>query len=118
MSDNPEIQFEILLKTEVTSVGQKITYPTNADAEITIMRVIVPPGQSTGWHQHQYPAFGYILKGSLTIELPDGELLSYCQNTAVSEVVHLSHNGINNGDEDVVLIAFFMGEKDQPLSEG
>jgi hypothetical protein len=32
-------------------------------------------------------------------------------------VLNTLHNGVNNGKEDVILIAFFMGEKGKPLSE-
>jgi hypothetical protein len=31
-------------------------------------------------------------------------------------VINVYHNGKNDGNEDVVLIAFYMGEKGKPLS--
>jgi len=42
--------------------------------------------------------------------------LQFPVNSSFSEVINTLHNGVNNGNEDVVLIAFFMGEKDKPLS--
>jgi hypothetical protein len=49
---------------------------------------------------------------------------NFCANTLTSllffeqelTVINTFHNGKNQGANDVVLIAFFMGQKDKPLS--
>jgi quercetin dioxygenase-like cupin family protein len=113
---NNEIKVEQLLKTDTTSIGQKIIYPNFQSDEVTISKVTIPPGKSTGWHKHTIPVFAYVLKGNLTVELETKQLKQFPENTTFSEVINTFHNGINNGKVDVVLIAFYMGEKGKPLS--
>lgn len=114
---NKDVTIEPLLKTETTSSGQKIIYPSAGDGEVTILKVTIPPGKSTGWHKHAFPVFAYILKGTLTVELQGGGVKQFPENTSFAEVTDTFHNGKNDGASDVVLIAFFMGEKGEPLSQ-
>jgi quercetin dioxygenase-like cupin family protein len=111
-----DVIIEPLLKTDTTSIGQKIDYPHVQDAEVTMLKVTIPPGGSTGWHRHEFPVFAYVLKGTLTVELENGKSLQFLKNSSFSEVFNTFHNGINKGSENVVLIAFYMGEKGKPLS--
>jgi len=113
---NKGVVLETVLKTDTTSIGQKIVYPTFANDEVSIVKVTLPPGKSTGWHKHFFPVFAYVLKGTLTVEVENKKTLQFPVNSSFSEVINTLHNGVNNGTEDVVLIAFFMGEKDKPLS--
>lgn len=113
---NNGVKVESLLKTDTTSIGQKIIYPNFQSDEVTIAKVTIPPGKSTGWHKHTIPVFAYVLKGNLTVELENKQLKQFPENTTFSEVINTFHNGINNGKVDVVLIAFYMGEKGKPLS--
>lgn len=114
---NKEVKLDVLLKTDTTSIGQKIIYPNFEHDEVCVLKVTIPPGKSTGWHKHLFPVFGYILKGTLTIELENNKSLQFSENASFPEVINTYHNGKNLGNEDVVLIAFFMGEKGKPLSE-
>lgn len=107
---------ETLMKTDTTSIGQKISYPTFTDSEVTMLKITIKPGQSTGWHKHEFPVFANILKGCLTIEVEGHESKQFTAGTSFSEVINVFHNGMNRGDEDVVLIAFFLGEKGKALT--
>jgi quercetin dioxygenase-like cupin family protein len=114
---NSAVKIENLLKTDTTSIGQRIVYPSFDNDEVTIAKVTIPPGQSTGWHLHRFPVFAYVLQGTLTVEVKDGRKLEFPANSTFAEVINLYHNGMNNGSVDLVLIAFFMGEKGKALSE-
>jgi quercetin dioxygenase-like cupin family protein len=111
-----DILVESILKTDTNSIGQGFLYPDVRNDEVTISRVTIPPGQSTGWHLHSYPVFAYVLKGTLTVELENGKTFELKENTTYSEVLNTYHNGSNKGQEDVILIAFYLGEKGKPLS--
>jgi quercetin dioxygenase-like cupin family protein len=113
---NKGVFLEPVLKTDTTSIGQKIVYPQFANDEVSIVKVTIPPGKSTGWHKHSFPVFAYVLKGTLTVEVENRKPLQFSLNSSFSEVIDTLHNGINNGKEDVILIAFFMGEKGKLLS--
>ena len=113
---NTDIKIEILLKSDTTSMGQKLVYPDFKNDEVTICKVTIPPGKSTGWHKHTFPVFAYVLKGTLTVEIENHKTVQFSENATISEVLNTFHNGFNKGNEDVVLIAFYMGEKGKPLS--
>lgn len=114
---NKEVVLETILKTDTTSIGQKINYPSFVNDEVSIVKVTIPPGKSTGWHKHNFPVFAYVIQGTLTVEIENHKPLNFNANSSFSEVINIIHNGINKGEEDLVLIAFFMGEKGKPLSE-
>jgi quercetin dioxygenase-like cupin family protein len=114
---NKEVVLETILKTDTTSIGQKISYPNFENDEVSIIKVTIPPGKSTGWHKHSFPVFAYVLQGTLSVEIENKKTLHFQPNSSFSEVVDVLHNGYNNGSDDVILIAFFMGEKGKPLSE-
>ena len=114
---NKGVVLETILKTDTTSIGQKIVYPDFKNDEVSIVKVILPPGKSTGWHKHVFPVFAYVLQGTLTVEVENRKTKQFPVNSSFSEVLNTLHNGVNNGNEDVILIAFFMGEKGKPLSE-
>jgi len=113
---NKAIIIEPLLKTDTTSIGQKIVYPQFKENEVTIAKITFPPGVSTGWHKHEIPVFAYVLKGTLTVELENNKVTEFPENSTFAEVFNTYHNGVNKGTEDLVLIAFYMGGKGIPNS--
>ncbi len=113
---NKDIIIEPVLKTDTSSIGQRIFYPKVQDAEVTILKITIHPGKSTGWHKHDYPVFAYILKGTLTVEFENKKTIQFSENSSFSEVINTLHNGMNKGNEDLVLIAFYLGEKGKTLS--
>jgi quercetin dioxygenase-like cupin family protein len=113
---NKEIIIEPILKTDTTTIGQKIIYSNFQDDEITISKITIPSESSTGWHKHEFPVFAYIIKGKLTVELENNKIMQFSENSSFAEVINTFHNGVNKGKDDVVLIAFFMGGKGVKLS--
>jgi quercetin dioxygenase-like cupin family protein len=113
---NKGVVLEPVLKTDTTSIGQRIVYPQFENDEVSIVKVTILPGKSTGWHKHNFPVFAYVLQGTLTVEIENKKTLQFVTGSSFSEVINTLHNGLNNGSDDVVLIAFFMGEKGKPLS--
>jgi quercetin dioxygenase-like cupin family protein len=111
-----EIKIEKLLKTDTTETGQPIDYPNISNEEVSILKVTIPPGKSTGWHKHLFPVFAYVLKGTLTVQQEGGKKIHIKENASVSESINRYHTGMNEGKEPVVLIVFYMGEKDKPVS--
>jgi quercetin dioxygenase-like cupin family protein len=112
---NKEVQMAPVLKTDTTSIGQNLIYPNLHNDEVHIMKVTIPPGKETGWHKHAFPVFAYVLKGNLTVDI-NKKRMQFPEGSAFAEVLNTFHNGKNIGTHDVVLIAFFLGEKGTPLS--
>jgi quercetin dioxygenase-like cupin family protein len=109
------IQTRVLMKADATSIGQKIKFIECPGSEVTMMKITIPPGKETGWHQHPIHVFAHVLKGRLTVELEDGRSMSLDEGASFAEAIHTMHNGRNLGADDVVLIAFYLGEKNKPL---
>lgn len=113
---NKGIKVETLLKTDTTAIGQKIVFPSSASDEVTIAKVTLPPGTSTGWHKHARPVFAYVVSGVLKVRLENGKVNQFLPTTTFAEMINTFHEGFNDSETDVVLIAFYLGEKGQPLS--
>ncbi len=113
---NSELKIDTILKTNTTSIGQKIKYPSSTKDEVTMLKITIPPGKTTGWHQHDIPVFAYVLQGTLTVEFEDGKTLKFSENSSFSEVIHTVHRGINLEKNDLVLLAIYLGVKGKPLS--
>jgi quercetin dioxygenase-like cupin family protein len=113
---NQDIKIERILKTDTTSIGQKISYLSTDNPEVTILKITVPPGKETGWHKHEFPVFAYVVSGTLSVDLEDGKRVEFAKGSSFAEVINTLHDGKNEGKEDLVLIAIYLGEKDKPLS--
>lgn len=111
-----EITIEKLLQTDTTGIGNKIQYPITDSALVTIYKITIPSGKSTGWHHHTIPVFAYVLQGELTVEFKGYSTKVFKENATFSEVVNIEHQGSNMSDKPLVLIAFYIGEKHKPLT--
>lgn len=113
-SNTPSPSVATLLSTGETILGQPFRYPDGVAARVTAAIVTLPPGAQTGWHQHDVPLFGYVLKGDLTVTYEGkGERL-YRPGEAFMEAIGISHNGRNTGTEPMRILAVFMGSDKIP----
>ncbi|GAB4215210.1 MAG: hypothetical protein OHK0012_14850 [Synechococcales cyanobacterium] len=110
-----QIQVKQLLQSTTTSLGQPIDLSALNPAQVTAIHVVVPPGQSTGWHKHPHPGFAYILRGTLTLET-EAQTLTFSQGEAFVEMVDTAHNGHNRGTEPLEIVAFFPSVPGQPFA--
>jgi quercetin dioxygenase-like cupin family protein len=110
------IQVKTLLRSSTNSMGQLIEYPSKGSAEASILKVTIPPGKQTGWHQHPVPLFSYILSGSVTVYFKNGEKHTFHQGEAIAESVNTLHNGINEGSTPAELLIFVAGEQNVPFT--
>jgi quercetin dioxygenase-like cupin family protein len=119
-SDQPDynnnVRVKVLLKTDTNSAGQKIEYPHDGPAEVSMLIVEIPPGEQTGWHHHPVPLFGYVLEGQVTVTLADGRKHTSHEGDALAECVNLLHNGVNEGKIPTKLLIFVAGEKNVPFT--
>ncbi len=65
---------------------------------------------------HMFPVFAYVIQGILTVDIENNKSFVVKENAAFPETLNTYHNGTNNGTTNAVLIAFYLGEKGQPLS--
>jgi len=92
------------------------SYPPG-QPELSILKVTVPPHTKLEWHSHPMPSAAYLVSGELTLERKkDGKKQHFTTGDAVLETVNTLHRGIT-GDEPVVLIMFYAGTVDEPLTQ-
>ncbi len=106
----------VIKKAVTTASGQNMEYPKAGKPEVTALLVEIPPGKETGWHLHPVPVYAYVLTGTLTAEMENGERRDYGEGEAIFEAVNTPHNGKNLGKVPVKLVVFYTGEEGKPVT--
>lgn len=104
----------LLVSTSQTVVGEPLVYLAKATPVLTAAVVTLMPGEATGWHTHAAPAFGYVLEGTLTVDYGPHGVQSYGPGDAIVEAMAIAHNGYNDGDVPMRILAVFMGAEGVP----
>ncbi|CAA2137532.1 hypothetical protein HYPP_00512 [Hyphomicrobium sp. ghe19] len=112
----PSITFTPLLQTSKTVIDEPIVYPTGAPAKITAGYIDVPPGVSTGWHQHGIPLVGMVMEGELTVDYGNKGKRTYKQGDTFVEAINQTHQGTNTGTAPLRLLAVYIGAEGMPTS--
>ncbi len=107
--DYKNVEVRKVLVSSVTSNGTPLKYLQTAQPEVTVLVVHVPPGGSTGWHQHPVPVYAYMLEGTLNVEIKGGQTYIFKKGDAILEVMNTLHNGYNSGSETATLVVFYTG---------
>lgn len=96
--------------------------PGSAEIEgtdLTIRRIEIAPGGTTGWHFHDGPVYAYVESGVLSRTLSDCSIVSTAAGNLVAEDVggdHV-HEGTNFGVVPVVLYAAYIEPPGKPFAE-
>jgi quercetin dioxygenase-like cupin family protein len=107
---------DVILKSGTTADGELIQYPSGNSPEITSAIVTLDPGGRTALHQHPVPVFAYILEGTLTVREEGHEPRTYKRCDSFLETVGHWHQGFNESDNPVKVLAVFLGEKGEPTT--
>ncbi|MBO6524225.1 MAG: cupin domain-containing protein [Balneolaceae bacterium] len=110
------VKVEVLSKTSSSWDGAEIEAYPSGKPEITISRITMPVGFELPVHKHTTPLGGMILEGELTVTKENGESKVFKAGDPIVEVMNTWHAGKNTGEVPTVLIAFYIGEQDTPLS--
>ena len=111
------VQIETLLQSDSSWDGTPYTaYPQGAP-QLTVLKMTIPPHSSLPWHTHPMPNAAYVVSGELTVEKKEnGQKKILTPGQVLPEMVDALHRG-TTGDQPVVLIVFYAGTKDMPLSK-
>lgn len=110
------IQVDVLAKSGASWDGTTLpSYPDGAP-EITILKISIPPGRRLPLHQHPVINAGYLLSGRLRVVAEDNQTLDLKAGDALVEVVKKWHYGINEGTEPAVIVVFYAGVPDTPIT--
>lgn len=112
------IQVETLLKADSSWDGVAYAAYPEGRPELTVVRLTIPPHTTLPWHTHPMPNAAYVVSGQIVVEKQaDGRKRTLGAGQVLAEMVDTPHRGIT-GDEPVVLMVFYAGAPDMPLSVG
>lgn len=110
------VEVETLVKTTSSWNGADLPDYPQGEAEITILRIKIPPGIQLPLHEHPVINAGVLLAGELTVITENDEVLRLKAGDAISEVVDTWHYGKNEGDEPAEIIVFYAGIADMSIT--
>jgi len=110
------VQVEELIKS--TSSWNDVSLPdySQAETEVTVLKITVDPQTSLPMHFHPVINVAYMLTGELTVISDQGKRKIIKQGEALIELVNQDHYGINEGVEPVEILVVYLGEKGQPIT--
>ncbi len=97
-----------LVATSQTILDEPISYPRGT-AQIISAIVTLQPGESTGFHKHGVPTYGYILSGAVTVDYGTHGTRTYRAGTGFMEAMDVWHDGTNDGSAPCRILVVFMG---------
>jgi quercetin dioxygenase-like cupin family protein len=71
-ADHGDAKIDILVKSSASWDGGALPAYPNGQPEVTIAKIIIPPGKALPFHQHPVINAGCLLKGTLTVETDEG----------------------------------------------
>ncbi len=92
--------------------------PEMEDKVVTMVTVEYPPGAGSDAHRHPGPVFGFILEGSISIQIEPGPIVTYQAGQVFYEPPLHVHRVSRNPSKTrpAKLLAFIITQKGQPLT--
>ncbi len=105
-----------LIKTSRSWDGRLLPAYPRGQPEVTIRRIIIPPGVRLPVHLHPVINAGVLLRGELTVVTDDGRTLQLAAGDPIVELVNRWHYGINRGREPAEIIVVYAGAEGVPTT--
>ena len=105
-----------LAETSVAWNGSPLPEYPSGEPVISIYKYVFPPHTVTNPHFHKVINCGVVLSGTVTIVNKDGSYHDFHEGEALVETDGEIHHGENRGDVDAVVIMFYAGGGEIPLS--
>lgn len=93
---------DTILRTTETSSGQPITVPANP--ELVVSTFEIGPHTRLPLHKHPHARYAYVLEGSITVEVRDGDRHRYAAGDVIVEVIDEWHVGITGAEAVKLLV--------------
>ncbi len=111
-----ELKVEKLVQSTKSWDGTALQSYPKGEPEITILKITIPAKTKLELHKHPVINAGVLLKGELTVTTVKDEVLELKAGDPIVEVVNKWHYGVNNGESDAVIVVFYAGVKDTPIT--
>ena len=114
--DVSAVKVDILAKNSSSWDGKSLPEYEKGQPEVTILKITIPPKVKLPLHKHPVINAGVLLKGELTVETVDKEILHLKAGDSIVEVVNKWHYGENEGNEPAEIIVFYAGIQGAPIT--
>jgi quercetin dioxygenase-like cupin family protein len=114
--DTVGVTTEVLAKTSKSWDGSPLPEYPDKSPEITILRITIPCGTSLPIHLHPVINAGVLLSGELTVITESDKTLRLKAGDPIVEVVNKWHYGKNTGNDPAVILVFYAGAIDTPIT--
>jgi quercetin dioxygenase-like cupin family protein len=116
-----QIDAEITTTENGVTVRQLLLQPLPAmnNKVAAVVTVEYAPGAASSPHRHPGPVFGYVLEGSIVVQVEPGRPITYTKGQIWYEPPRHTHRVSRNGSktQPAKLLAFLIIEKGQALTE-
>lgn len=87
--------------------------------QVNYREITIQPGAGTGLHCHYGQLIAVVAEGELThyADIYPGGVHVYTTGESIIEGAHYVHEGVNEGDENVVLWVTYITPEGKPLAE-
>ena len=114
--DNTGIISEKIIETSTAWDGSALPDYPKVTPVISIYKYTFPPHTVTNPHYHEIINCGVVLSGTLTIVCNNGRTRDFHAGEPLVETDGEIHHGENRGEVDAVVLMFYAGGGDVPLS--
>lgn len=115
-ADGEGVKVEVLAKSGNSWDGRALPSYPQGKPEISILKISIPPGMRLPLHEHPVMNAGVLLTGKLKVVTEKNETLELKAGDALVEVVDKWHYGINEGSEPAVIVVFYAGVANSPVT--
>ncbi|MHB8811096.1 MAG: cupin domain-containing protein [Desulfobulbaceae bacterium] len=112
----PAIRTEVVAKASRSWDGRDLPDFPKGEAEVTILRIKIPPGARLPLHTHPVINAGVLLSGELTVVTEDNKTLNLKAGDSIVEVVNKWHYGRNEGTQTAEILVFYAGVAAKPIT--
>lgn len=105
-----------LIKTQRSWDGKLLPPYPRGQPEVTIRRIVIPPGARLPAHKHPVINAGVLLRGELDVVKEGGPTLHLKAGDAISELVDAWHYGVNPGKVPSEIIVVYAGAPGIPTT--
>jgi quercetin dioxygenase-like cupin family protein len=97
--------------------AQVAAMPTGRSQEVRVITGELKPGEQTPRHSHRFPVIVYVLEGSFSLDLADGQMLVAKAGEALIEPPHVAMVGHNKTTGTVRLVMTYVSDPDVPFAD-
>lgn len=112
----PLVKVQVLAKSTESWDGTDLPDFSDAQTEVTMLKITIAPKSTMDMHKHPVINAGYMLSGALTVHSENGRILKIKEGDAIVEMVDRWHYGVNESDRPATILVTYFGPFGAKLS--